>query len=90
MDMVEVPVPVIEPGLNPIVTPEGWPDAERVTAESNPPVTVLVIVDEPELPCTIETEPGEADKLKPGDDDVPASALIRPDPLGLPHPVAKS
>ena len=90
MDIVELPVPVMDVGLKLIVTPEGWPDADNVTAESNPSLTVLVIVEEPELPCTIETEAGEADKLKPGVEEVPASALIRPDPLGLPQPVAKS
>ena len=91
MVMVEVPAPAI--GFVPklTVTPEGWPLADKVMFELNPPVTVLVIVELPELPCATETEAGEADRLKPGDDEVlPESALIRPDPLGLPHPVAKS
>jgi hypothetical protein len=47
---LEVPVPVMEDGLKPTVTPEGWPEADRVTAESKPPLTVLVIVEVPELP----------------------------------------
>lgn len=63
--MVEVPVPVIEAGLKPTVTPVGWPLALKVTAESNPPVAVLVMVDVPELPCTTETEVGEAERVKP-------------------------
>lgn len=87
--MVEVPAPVIEPGLKPTVTPVGWPLADKKMAESNPPVTVLVIVECPELPCATETEAGEAERLKPGVEP-PASALIRPLPFGLPQPVAKS
>ena len=56
----------------------------------NPPVTVLVMVEVPAWPCTTETEAGEAERLKPGDDEDPASALSKPDPFGLPQPVAKS
>jgi len=90
MVMVEVPAPVIEVGLKPTVTPVGWPVADNEMAESKPPVTVLVMVEVPELPCATETEAGEADRLKPGVDELPASAVIRPDPFGLPQPVAKS
>lgn len=91
IDIDEVPAPVMDVGLKPTVTPEGWPDAESVTAESNPPVTELVMVEEPDPPCAIETEPGEADRLKPGwVVVVPASALISPVPLGLPQPVTRS
>jgi len=86
---VEVPAPVIEVGLKPTVTPVGWPLADSVMAESKPPVAVLVMVDVPELPCSTETEVGEAERLKPGVDD-PASALISPLPLGLPQPVTRS
>jgi hypothetical protein len=88
--MVEFPAPVIEVGLKATVTPEGWPDADNVTGESNPSLTVLVMMEVPELPCATETEPGEAERLNPGVDELPASALIRPDPFGLPQPVAKS
>ncbi len=88
--MVEVPAPVIEPGLKVTVTPVGWPLALNETAESKPPVTVLVMVECPELPCATETEAGDAERLKPGVDELPANELIRPLPLGLPHPVAKS
>lgn len=87
--MVEVPVPVIEVGLKPTVTPVGWPDAVRVTAESNPPVTVLVMVEVPLLPCATETEEGDAERLKP-ELEVGASRLIKPAPFGLPHPVTRS
>jgi hypothetical protein len=87
---VDEPLPVIEAGLKPTVTPEGWPEAERVTAESKPPLTVLVIVEVPELPATTETELGEAERVKPELVDVPSSALRRPSPFGLPQPVARS
>jgi hypothetical protein len=88
--MVEVPAPVIEVGLKLTVTPVGWPLADKEMAESKPPVTVLVRVEVPILPCATVTEAGEAERLKPEPDEVPASALISPLPFGLPQPVAKS
>jgi hypothetical protein len=63
--MVEVPAPVIELGLKPTVTPVGWPDAVKVMAESNPPVTVLVMVEVPLLPCATERVAGEAESENP-------------------------
>lgn len=87
--MVEVPGPVIEVGLKPTLTPVGWPVADSEMTPLKPPVTVLVMVDIPELPCATVTEDGEAERLKPGP-AFPASALIRADPFGLPQPVAKS
>jgi len=72
------------------VTPVGWPEADKLIAESNPPKTLVVIVDVPLLPCTTDTELGEAEMVKPGAADVPARAPSRPDPLGLPQPVTKS
>jgi hypothetical protein len=88
--IVELPAPVIEVGLKPTVTPDGCPVALKVMAPLKPPETVLVMVEVPACPCTTETEAGEADRLKPGDDELPASALSRPDPFGLPQPVARS
>ena len=89
--MVAVPAPVMEFGLNPTVTPMGWPVAVKAMAESNPPVTVLVIVEAPLLPCATVTAAGEAERLNPGpEEEPPASAVIRPLPFGLPQPVAKS
>ena len=88
--MVELPAPVIELGLKPTVTPDGWPEADKEIAPLKPPVTVLLMVEVPALPCTTVTEVGEAERLKPGDDELPASALSRADPFGLPQPVAKS
>lgn len=90
-DIVEVPDPVIDEGLKPMVTPEGAPEAESVTAELKPPVTVLVMVELPELPGAMDSEDGDADRVKPGWlEDEPARALMRPAPLGLPHPVTRS
>ena len=80
----------MEAGLKPTVTPVGIPEADNVTAASNPPLTVLVIVEPPELPCATETAPGEADRVKPEAAGDPASALSRLPPFGLPHPVATS
>jgi len=47
---VEFPAPLMEVGLKLTVTPAGWPLAVSEIAELNPPVTVLVIVEFPELP----------------------------------------
>lgn len=59
-------------------------------AASKPPETEVVTVDVPLLPCTTETEVGEAEMVKLGVVDVGARALIRAAPFGLPQPVAKS
>ena len=91
--MLEVPEPgaAIVDGVNVTVTPVGCPLAVNATAPLNPPDTVLLIVDDPFPPCATDTEPGEADKLKLGDEDPPpASAVIKATPFGLPIPVAKS
>jgi hypothetical protein len=61
---VEVPAPVMDVGLKLAVTPDGKPLAVKATAESNPPVTALVIVEVPELPLTTVTVVGEALRLK--------------------------
>jgi len=88
---VELPDPVIDIGLNVTVTPAGWPLAVRPIAELNPPVARVVIVEVPELPCTTETDPGEAETLNPGVVETePASAFSKLLPFGLPHPVARS
>ena len=92
MVMSEVPEPGAAMGFvpKPTVTPVGWPVALNEMAESNPPETLVVIVDVPLLPRTTETEVGEAEMEKLGDAAVPVSALIKPFPFGLPQPVAKS
>jgi len=90
MVIVDVPVPVMEVGLNPTVTPVGWPLADNTTAVLKPPEMVEVIVVVPALPRATGTELGEAERLKPGGGALPVSALIRAAPLGLPQPVVKS
>src|SRR5208282_4735714 len=89
---LEVPEPgaAMEVGLNPTVTPAGWPLAVKATAASKPSTAVEVMVEPPLLPCTTETEPGEAEKAKVGDVAIGASALIRATPFGLPQPVTRS
>lgn len=66
MVIVELPDPGagMVCGLKLTLVPDGAPEAERLTAPLNPPVTVLVMVVVPGLPCTILTEPGEADNSK--------------------------
>ena len=87
---MEVPEPVIELELKLAVTPVGMPVAVKPTAESKPSTTVDVIVELPLLPSNTETDAGEAESAKVGLVAVGASALIRPVPFGLPHPVTRS
>ena len=87
--MVELPAPVIDAGLKPIVTPEGWPEAVKATAELNPPVTVLLIVELPELPCATVMDAGDAERLKPEVEPAVTRAASNP-AFGLPHPVTRS
>ena len=48
------------------VTPEGRPDAAKLTVPLKPPTGVTVIVDFPLEPCVMATLPGDADRLKSG------------------------
>ena len=76
---VDVPEPgaAIDVGLNAAVTPVGRPDADSATAESKPPETAVVMVDEPVLPCTTETDVGEAASVKAGTDaEVTVSKMV--------------
>jgi hypothetical protein len=68
MVIVDVPEPgaAMDVGLKPTVTPVGWPLADKPIAELKPPETAVVIVDLPLLPCTTDTEVGEADMVKLG------------------------
>ena len=63
---VELPLPgaTIEVGLKLAVTPAGNPDADKETAELKPPLTVVEIVEVPELPWVTLNEAGEAVTLK--------------------------
>jgi hypothetical protein len=62
--IVEGPAPVIGAELNIMVTPVGWPVADRAIGESKPPEAVIVIVDAPLLPGTTDTEVGKAEMVK--------------------------
>lgn len=78
-------------GLKPTVTPEGAPDELSVTAASNPFAIAEVMDEVPLLPFATDIELGDEDRLNDGvGDEEPASAVIRPLPFGLPHPVARS
>lgn len=93
MLMVELPAPgtAIDVGLNVTVTPLGCPLADKLIAELNPPATLVLIVELPFPPCTTDTDPGEAERLKLGVPvDPPTSALMSPAPFGLPQPVTRS
>lgn len=71
-------------GLKPTVTPLGWPEADSVIAESNPPAGVEVIVDVPLEPAPTETEEGEADMLKLGPEitfNVTTTLFVRSPPV---------
>lgn len=79
-------------GLVPKValTPEGNPEADSVTLPVNPPDGFIVIVSVPLAPPWVMVTPGEErDRVKLGDGGA-TRALIKPEPLGLPHPVARS
>lgn len=89
MFIVDEPLPVIDDGLNPTVTPAGWPDDDSATAELNPPLTALVMVELPAFPCSTVTVEGDADKANPAVCVPPASVVIRAG-LGLPQPVTRS
>jgi hypothetical protein len=71
MVMVDVPDPgaAMDEGLKLTVTPLGWPLALKEIAESNPPETAVVIVELPLLPCTTDTEVGDAEMVKLGLDE---------------------
>jgi hypothetical protein len=66
--IVELPEPgaAMDVGLKLTVTPVGWPVADKAIAELKPPDTAVVIVDVPLLPCTTETEVGEAEMVNAG------------------------
>jgi hypothetical protein len=66
--MVELPVPGagMVLGLKLTVVPVGTPVAERLIALLKPPLTVVVIVDVPGLPCMTLREVGEAEMVKLG------------------------
>jgi hypothetical protein len=85
--MFDVPEPsaAMEVGAKLTVTPLGWPVVDKAIDELNPPETDVVIVELPWLPCTTETEVGEAEMVKfAGIEAVTvrltAALLVRPPP----------
>jgi hypothetical protein len=66
--MVELPAPgaAIVLGLKLTVVPLGAPEADKLIALLKPPLTVVVIVEVPWLPCTTLTEAGEAVRVNLG------------------------
>ena len=90
--MVDDPEPgaAIEFALKLTVTPAGCPLADNATAESNPPLTVVEMVEVPLLPCATGTAAGDENIAKAGLVLAGASALISPVPFGLPQPVTRS
>jgi hypothetical protein len=73
---VELPFPgaAMEPGLKLAVTPEGRPAIESETAELNPPLMVVEIVEVPEPPWATDTLVGDALTVKSG---VAPEAMVR-------------
>ena len=65
---VEVPAPgaVIGLGLKPTVVPVGAPVADNAIGLLKPPLTVVVSVEVPRLPCATVTADGEASSVKFG------------------------
>ncbi len=85
--IVEVPDPGagIVLGLKLTVTPVGIPDAVSAIELLNPPLTALVMVDVPWLPCTTLSEDGDADRLKLGAAvTVRVTVVVRCSPPPLP------
>ena len=68
MVMVELPEPGagIGLGLKLTVVPDGAPEADNVMALLKPPLTVVVRVELPRLPCWMLSEVGEAEMVKLG------------------------
>jgi hypothetical protein len=86
---VNVLVVVVGFGTNAAVTPLGMPDALSVTPPAKPPsgYTVIVLVKLP--PGDMLASVGLTDRVKLGP-EAPESALMRPEPVGLPQPVTRS
>ena len=68
MVIAEVPEPGagIGLGLKLTVVLEGWPEADKAIELLNPPLTVVVIVEPPWVPCCMVTDDGEAEIVKLG------------------------
>jgi hypothetical protein len=66
--MVEAPAPGAATGLTPkpAVVPEGRPEAESVMEELNPPLTAVLISEEPDVVRATLSEVGDAETVKSG------------------------
>jgi hypothetical protein len=66
--IVELPPPgaAIVLGLKLTVVPLGAPEADKLIALLKPPLTAVVMVEVPWLPCTTLSEAGEAERVKLG------------------------
>ena len=60
-------------GLKLTVVPLGAPEEDSAMALLNPPLTTVVMVDEPRLPCEIVKEAGEAEIVK-----LPPAVTVKP------------
>src|SRR5216684_2432291 len=90
MVAVELPEPgaAIELGLNVAVAPVGRPLAVSATAALNPPEIAVVTVDDPDAPCTTESEGGESEIEKSGvDAAVTVSVMVAVWVVPPPDPV---
>ena len=86
--IVELPAPGagIVLGLKLTVVPVGTPVADRLIELLKPPLTTVVIVDVPRLPCMTVSEAGEAEMLKLGT-AVTVSVTVVPCWIPPPFPV---
>ena len=74
--IVDVPAPLIEVGLNVMVSPLPWPEAERLMEPVNPPVTAVVTFTVPEELLVTLSDVGEAEMLKPAVAEVMVSETV--------------
>jgi hypothetical protein len=87
---VRVLVVAVLPGLKAAVTPEGMPDADKLTFPVKAPIGMTVIMMAPFVPCTSVKLLSEAVRLKPAMGVTPGQLFTRLVALTLPMPVAKS
>src|SRR5260221_9227237 len=90
--MVDEPLPgaAMDVGEKLTVVPDGAPVELSEMAALNPPETVVVIVEEPFVPCTTVTEVGEAEMAKSGVPEEPLKLLTKALASTVPTPVTAS
>jgi hypothetical protein len=87
---VRVLVVAVLPGLKEAVTPDGTPDADKLTFPVKAPIGTTVMMLAPFVPCTRVRLLGDAVRLKPAMGVTPGQLFTRLVALTLPMPVAKS